>query len=494
MLEIWLYSEKFTLLFADEFEAGKFSLLKTNAPFSAMAIDQVHEQNNGVMKGDGGTIGLTENPAALKRWMVAGPEMARIISEFETEMECTTSHKPTKHHDQTPASQKAFFNDVQSLVNTISEMGSPFAGDKDLYNIDTKDIADQSVINTINTIETLGQEQYDKFVKDRLVDRTVKIEAPIHKNKLPLFSTPPPKMKSKGEFEKATLTSNCNLYSNLYVSSLSRGGDLTTFFQHENQAYPPALTKLGEMRSTTKSDLVDCLLQGYEHPIKPDFDAAILDGAAIVNMVQPIHGQMFHQYATDTFMPYIKSFQAMRVDVVWDSYLEHSLKEHTRDKRGSGKRRKVEPHVKVPINWQEFLQDSRNKTELFLYLGHVIVTYDCNKVLVSTLGEDVGTNKPGVLNIAELQGCTHEEGDTRLILHSRHAQNSGYRNVLLRTVDTDVLVIAVAMACVIDDGEFWMLYGKGNDSEGAIMLNFEKKIKKIKTMLNIYSQHKLSLK
>ena len=35
------------------------------------------------MKGDGGAVGLTENPAALRRWMVSGPEMARLIGEFE---------------------------------------------------------------------------------------------------------------------------------------------------------------------------------------------------------------------------------------------------------------------------------------------------------------------------------------------------------------------------------------------------------------------------
>ena len=32
-----------------------------------------------VWKGDGGAVGLTENPAALRRWMVSGPEMARLI-------------------------------------------------------------------------------------------------------------------------------------------------------------------------------------------------------------------------------------------------------------------------------------------------------------------------------------------------------------------------------------------------------------------------------
>jgi len=37
-----------------------------------MAIDQVHEQANAVIKGDGGAVGITEDPSALRRWMVAG--------------------------------------------------------------------------------------------------------------------------------------------------------------------------------------------------------------------------------------------------------------------------------------------------------------------------------------------------------------------------------------------------------------------------------------
>jgi hypothetical protein len=38
---------------------------------------------NEKMKGDGGVIGLTENPNALLRWIVAGPEITRVIEEFE---------------------------------------------------------------------------------------------------------------------------------------------------------------------------------------------------------------------------------------------------------------------------------------------------------------------------------------------------------------------------------------------------------------------------
>ena len=67
-----------------EFVKGHFTVNKTSYAFSNMAVDQAHEQNNAVVKDDGGTVGLTECPAALQRWMVNGLEMTRVINDFES--------------------------------------------------------------------------------------------------------------------------------------------------------------------------------------------------------------------------------------------------------------------------------------------------------------------------------------------------------------------------------------------------------------------------
>lgn len=66
-----------------EFLKGNFVVKKSKRALSAVAIDQVHEQNNASVKRDGGAVGLTENPAALRRCMVSGTEMTRLIQEFE---------------------------------------------------------------------------------------------------------------------------------------------------------------------------------------------------------------------------------------------------------------------------------------------------------------------------------------------------------------------------------------------------------------------------
>ncbi|KAK3890354.1 hypothetical protein Pcinc_005732 [Petrolisthes cinctipes] len=53
-----------------------------------LLLDGVHDLDGPrveecFVKSDGGAVGLTENPAALSRWMVSDPEMARVIAEFQ---------------------------------------------------------------------------------------------------------------------------------------------------------------------------------------------------------------------------------------------------------------------------------------------------------------------------------------------------------------------------------------------------------------------------
>ena len=64
----------------EEFKKGNFVVQKSSNVFSAMAMDQAHEQMNDVIKGDGGVIGITNNPSALLKWTTACPEIARIVA------------------------------------------------------------------------------------------------------------------------------------------------------------------------------------------------------------------------------------------------------------------------------------------------------------------------------------------------------------------------------------------------------------------------------
>ena len=155
-------------------------MFKTTNRFSAIPIDQAHENNNEIVKGSGGAVGLTEKPSAFRKWMLAGPEQARMLKEFEASY---SSRADTHtHHEESFATQQSFKEQVLSLTQTISGMGNPFLNDTaELLKLDTCDVMNDRVIKTVRTVESLGQSQYDEYQKSVLVDGNRSIHDPIKK-------------------------------------------------------------------------------------------------------------------------------------------------------------------------------------------------------------------------------------------------------------------------------------------------------------------------
>ncbi len=131
-----------------EFCRGFFVINKTGNKFSSIAVGQVHEQNNTLVKGDGGAVGLTENHQAMNRWMLAGLDTARVIHEFEdTIRDRHRTHRTGEHHEESKSVQARYVKEVKALVEVVEGMGSPFLESSgDLLVLDTKDIADPAVV------------------------------------------------------------------------------------------------------------------------------------------------------------------------------------------------------------------------------------------------------------------------------------------------------------------------------------------------------------
>ena len=78
------------------------------------------------------------------------------------------------------------------------------------------------------------------------------------------------------------------------------------FFAHENQASPPSLSLGGKLRSGTKADLLNCLeLEEYQSTSTPVVEAKFLDGAAIVQTLDPGTAKSFQEYGDEVFIPHI---------------------------------------------------------------------------------------------------------------------------------------------------------------------------------------------
>ncbi|KAG1705795.1 hypothetical protein GQR58_003768 [Nymphon striatum] len=386
----------------------------------------------------------------------------------ETVMITNTKQECPQDKVITAGVQKAYAKDVTSLVAVLEELGNPFEEESkdDLIVLDTKEMAAPAVVETVRNALKIGKDQFELFTKDRLIDRSKSLHDVISRNKLPLFNTPTIKPVPKSKQALTTTKGDMELFSRMYIGCQTRDGNLDDFFQHENRAYPPSLSERGNLRLGSKSDLLNCMEElSKAKSDAPVVTSVILDGAAIVQMMKPGTTRTFDEYANVIFKPYISSQlqRARRLDLVWDSYVTDSLKSTARAKRGIGVRRRVVGSATTPANWQNFLLVDSNKTEFFQFLSMVLVEsiFEHGKELVVTVGENVEST-PLQEDLESLGPCNHEEADSRMFLHVAHASRHGHEKILVRTVDTDVVVLAVAVAQTLPaDSELWLAFGTG---------------------------------
>ena len=109
----------------------------------------------------------------------------------------------------------------------------------------------------------------------------------------------------------------------------------------------------------------------------------------------------------------------------------------------------------MPTEWKSYLSVGKNKECLLSFLS---TDWSCNpnhlpEGVTLYVGEGKScvsitkqhqSESPIIQKIESLR-CDNEESDTRLILHAKHASDQGYSSVVVRTPDTDVIVI---LACL----------------------------------------------
>ena len=88
-----------------------------------------------------------------------------------------------------------------------------------------------------------------------------------------------------------------------------------------------------------------------------------------------------------------------------------------------------------------------NKTELFRIFSEEISKLSGGKILSAYDGTTKFTD--------------HEEADTRVFLHVNDMSRKGITNVMIRTVDTDVFLLAISLYDHLNLDQLWIDFGSG---------------------------------
>ena len=106
----------------------------------------------------------------------------------------------------------------------------------------------------------------------------------------------------------------------------------------------------------------------------------------------------------------------------------------------------------ISLNWESFLRLDDNKKELFQYLAAGVQSLRISDSdIISSL----------LYTRRDLAPCNDEEADTRIFVHARDASVNGMKKILIRTVDTDVVILAIAFAKKLEVEELWVAFGVG---------------------------------
>ena len=114
----------------------------------------------------------------------------------------------------------------------------------------------------------------------------------------------------------------------------------------------------------------------------------------------------------------------------------------------------------LPGNWQNFIRIDSNKRELFSLFYKIRRSVRKTSKLSSPLGRVLRTQL--LQDVHTLSPCSPEEAESRMLLHVTHAAHHGHHQILIRTVDTDVVVLAVFAITYLPAGcKVWLAFGTG---------------------------------
>ena len=267
-----------------------------------------------------------------------------------------------------------------------------------------------------------------------------------------------------------------NLFQHLLVSKeAGREVDLKEILSHELSPVPLSLADTsGAMQSTNKAALRNILQTRTTVEKRPPIanlkTCVIIDGQALVQAIGKLanaqnFGQLADRFVASIFSQF--SDTCSRIDIVFDRYEAHTIKDTTRilrTRKTQPIRRKVDNRdVPLPVNWRQFIDLPENKQDLEHFLSMELIrqarsTQPNREVVTSGRFHDRTAAESSRGTDVNSLKSNHNEADTRILLHTKSVTDLGFERMIICSRDTDVLVLLVHFASDLS-GELWFQMG-----------------------------------
>jgi hypothetical protein len=355
------------------------------------------------------------------------------------------------------------------------------ASDKEeLVHLASGMVATPTITEDMKTMLEKGRIAADNFMKSNILGEDPNIYATIKKTKLETFSSLGKKVTSKNKKgELVALKNSKILFTKMLLIAKSRNLEMEHVLKYSLRPLPCSLsTSEGDLIKTTKAKLLHAVEEEVEDGTTSELPATaekamILDAMAMLQTLTPIP-ETFGKLAQELLQKAVNIavyLNCKQVDFVCDRYPRESIKNLERNKRAATGVQVVRIYSedqKVPRQWKKFMSSGDNKEELMKFLHSAWMKADPRSlkgIEVFLSHEErchwfMQSNEQLTYAEVEELSCNHEEADTRMITHTRHASNV-YPDIIIRSPDTDVFFIALN-ACVDINANIYFETGVGN--------------------------------
>lgn len=461
--------------------------------FNAVAPDMKLEQSiQRSSKSVGGIVGQTKNLAIAVEWQLIFHEILLISNNFReimNDISMDHSESARVHHELTGRKADMLNKNVARLLDYVNGKGNPYIievpGIK-LHNLVTKQLADKEVALRLLQLQENGDRLIKEFRNERFLQKTKKLSATISKRNLPKMDFKP----------SPTISTTLNTVSSKMIAAAQReieiikerGMSFKTIYSYDILPISPIFE--GDLpskpdKSTLISDLeknlatADMNFSGGNLSVVVDFMSKIRSFPNLSSF------ETFDRAINCALAAGRSICTRTRLHVVFDSYLESTIKACERFRRargvGSVDLKELTSKVPVPKQLDKFWTSPSNKTKLQLLTRELAFVNPelCNIVVVLSgcvtdeeivpaqllhAGRSPAQTFPECSEIVEALTCNVEEADDRLVRHCAWEVDHETRRLLVISNDTDTIVrLLYFIPQFREKGlqEMWVEYGTG---------------------------------
>lgn len=442
----------------NDLEEGGFTVKKSQIPFTAIGPDHAGEQENKVLKVQGGLRGIANNENARNRFFLVAPVLSQInrnLSETKT--------LPV-HHNLLPSKTSKQRVRVEKIIKTLEDHAKLFCNNNGvLRNIFTNAVVNDQYVYDIINVNAIGAKSLLKFEEERLYTNSqTPLWSPVGKNKINNFKIAMSNTGGKKEVKNPIKMERNLLAKFLVIARSSRTIDEKEMIgNYELCEYPRSLmSNESLLYCNDKSKIASELLKLSEEETNTTITnqegevsfntCLIIDGMAVVqSLVKKPWVKTCNDFAklfNNKIEYFLKKKKYISIRLLFDFYDPDSLKKSTRNRRNINQS-SLYYHVTDTSNisnitFKNFLSNESTKKELTVYLSSKFLqNFKDQNVKLLTVANNVAS---GNYEIYPKQ-FNHDEADTLIVWHavnfSREFKTNA--NIDIISPDTDVLLICI---------------------------------------------------